>query len=256
MLKDLRYAFRILAKSPGFATVVVVTLALGIGANTAIFSVLNALVLRPLPYPDGDELVEISESIQGQSATVSYPDYLDWRRQNTVFSESAAHAGFAATLTGKGDPERIGVGYVSTGFLRTYRVQPELGRDFLPSEEDEGAPPVAILSHALWQKFRGGDASVLGQAITLSGRQFTVVGVLPASFRPRRGSDIYVPIGQAVEAYHLVRGNHDSTFVIARRKKGMSVDRVRADLDTIARRLEQTYPNTNTNVRPWVMPLR
>lgn len=256
MLRDLRYAFRILAKSPGFAAVVVVTLALGIGANTAIFSVLNALVLRPLPYPDGDELVEIWESIQGHIATVSYPDYLDWRRQNTVLTESAAHAFFPATLTGKGAPERIGVGYVSQGFLRTYRVQPELGRDFLQSEEGEGAPPVAILSHAFWQKFWGSDEKVLGQAITLNQKQYTVIGVLPASFRPQRGSDVYVPIGQAVKPYYLVRGNHDSTFVIARRKQDVSVDRVRADLDTIARRLEQTYPNTNTNVRAWVRPLR
>jgi hypothetical protein len=152
MFHDLRCAVRTLAKSPGFTTVAIVTLALGIGANTAIFSVLNALVLRPLPYPEGDELVEVLESINGNTAPVSYPDYLDWRRQNTVFTESAAHAGFPATLTGKGDPERIGVGYVSAGFLRTYRVQPVLGRDFLPSEENEGGPPVAILSHAFWRK--------------------------------------------------------------------------------------------------------
>lgn len=256
MFHDLRHAIRTLVKSPGFTAVALLTLALGIGANTAIFSVLNALVLRPLPYADGDELVQVVESINGHAAPVSYPDYLDWRRHNTVFTDSAAHAAFAATFTGKGDPERIGVGYVSAGFLRTYRVQPELGRDFLPSEENEGAPGVAILSHAFWRKYWGNDRGVLGQAVTLNQRQFTVVGVLPASFHPLHGSEVYVPIGQAVKAYYLVRGNHDSTFVMARRRHGVPLERVRADLDTITRRLEQTYPNTNTAVRARVTPLR
>ncbi len=256
MLHDLRYALRILAKSPGFTAIATLTLALGIGANTAIFSVLNALVLRPLPYSDGNELVEVLESINGHTAPVSYPDYLDWRKQNAVFTDSFAQASFPATLTGKGPAERVGVGYVSAGFLRTFRVRPELGRDFLPSEEDEGAPPVAILSHAFWEKFCGSDPDVLGQAITLDRKRLSVIGVLPASFRGHHPSDVYVPFGHAVKPYYLVRGNYDSTFVIGRLKRGVPLDRARADLDMIARRLEQAYPKTNTNVRTLVRPLR
>ena len=245
MLNDLRYALRALRKTPGFTAVAVATLALGIGANSAIFSVVNTVVFHALPYPHAERLVRVQEKTQSFGyMDISYPNFLDWAAQNTVFENQALVRPESFTLMGAGEPERIKGVKVSSGLFATLRVHPTRGRDFLPQDDRKGAGPTVILSDELWKRRFGGDAAAIGRTIRLDGTGYTIVGVMPAGFKlPLMPSDLMVPVGLDADRN---RGNH-YLVAVARLKPGVTVEQVRSNLDVIARGLERQYPDTNSH---------
>jgi len=194
--QDLRYGARALLKNPGFALIAVVTLAMGIGANTAIFTVVNAALLRGLPYREPERLAHLWEMTPQKEfprREASYPDFLDWR-QNQSFEALAAYSGGGFTLTGRGAPERIQGARGSADFFKALGVEPILGRAFQPGEDSPGAANVVLLSYGFWQRRFGGDAAIVGQSLTLNGSPYTVIGVLPPNFQfaPRGGAELSV----------------------------------------------------------------
>jgi putative ABC transport system permease protein len=258
LLQEIRYSIRTLSKSPGFTIIAVTALALGIGANTAIFSLVNAVLVRPLPFHQAEQLVEISErSKDSEWLPVDYSDFLDWRRQNQAFESMAITANFGQTLTGRGPAENIQVSFVSASFFQMLGIRPLIGRGFAASEDEKGAGPVAILTYPFWQSHFGGRHDAIGQTMTLSGRTYTVAGVLPASFRYHRSADVYAPFINCVAAFGMdTRGNHNNAWVLARQKPGVAIKQVRAQMDTITRRIAAEYPGTNTGVGATVRPFR
>src|ERR1044071_3614001 len=254
--QDLRYALRGLRKQRAFTAVAVITLALGIGANTAIFTVINTVLLKPLPYDNPDQLVMLTETVADRPAGVSYQNFVDWRNQNTVFDNVAAlRPRESFNLTGTGESERLQGRLVSANFLSTLGVKPIRGRDFSAEEDQPGANPVAIISHALWQRRFGADESILGKQLTLNGQQFTVIGITPPNFQYRSEADVSVPIGLSAERFKL-RGKDPGVNTFARLKQGTSIEAANAELNTIAARLEQQYPDTNTGRRVRLESLR
>jgi putative ABC transport system permease protein len=254
--QDLRYALRGLRKHRAFTAVAVITLALGIGANTAIFTVINTVLLRPLPYDKPDELVVLTETVSERPAGVSYQNYVDWRNQNTVFENvTALRPRESFNLTGAGESERLQGRLVSANFLSTLGIKPIRGRDFLAEDDKPNATSVAIISHALWQRRFGADESIIGKQLTLNGQQFTVIGITPANFRFGADADVSVPIGLSAERFKL-RGKDPGITAFARLKQGASLDNANAELNTIAARLEQQYPDTNTGRRVRIESLR
>ena len=255
--QDLRYGLRMLLKNPGFTIVAIIALALGIGANTAIFSVVNTVLLRPLPYKDPDRLVMVWEDNSKQGFPRDTPaaaNYIDWRDQNHVFEGMAAMVEISFNLTGAGDPERIDGQRVSANLFSLLGINPQLGRAFLPEEDRPGANHVVIMSHGLWQRQFGADPAIIGKPINLNGESFTVVGVMPRGFQfPTRADQLWIPIAfDTTEARE--RGNH-YLQVIARLKPGITLERTQAEMTTIAGRLEQQYPKTNTSIGAVVTPL-
>lgn len=254
--QDARYAARSLRKHPGFTAVAIFTLALGIGANTAIFSVINAVLLRPLPYRDADRLVVLTETIAERPIGVSYPNVVDWRNQHTVFENLAAvRERESFNLTGAGDSERLQGRLVSANFLSTLGVKPIRGRDFALEDDRQGAAPVVIISHALWQRRFAGDEKIVGQQITLNREGFTVIGITPAEFEYGLDADLTVPIGLSTERFSA-RGRDPGVEAIARLKPGVSSETANAELNTIAARLEQQYPESNNGRRVRLDSLR
>ena len=260
-LQDVRYAVRTLLKSLGFAAVAVLALALGIGANTAIFSVVKAVLLSPLPYPEPERLVWVRESNPGADIPdepASAPNYNDWRTQVRSFDGLAAYANTALTLTdgGGGEPERIPAVSTSANFFQVVGVAPALGRGFLPEEETAGKNRVVVLSHGLWQRRFGASPQALGQTITLGGNAYTVVGVAPADFKsPVRGPkapEMWVPI--AFNFNQNVRRS-DYLNVIGRLRAGATIGQAQAELAGVAARLEQEYPATNAGWTVTTQPL-
>ncbi len=256
LLQDLRFALRMLVKNPGFTAVAAITLALGIGANTAIFSVVSAVLLRPLPYRDPSRLILVNESSkQVPDMSVSYPNLLDWRERNHAFERMAALQPAQFTLTGLERPERLGGSNVTADFFATLGTSPRLGRDFLPQDDRPGADPAAIVSDRLWRTRFGGDPALVGRPLTLDGRSVVVVGVLPAGFRvyyPE--SDLFLPLGLNADRMQE-RDNHPGIYVIGRLRAGATLEAARADMDSIARGLERQYPKTNTGNRVAMKPL-
>ena len=254
--QDARYAVRSLRKHPGFTVIAVFTLALGIGANTAIFSVINAVLLRPLPYADADRLVVLTETLSERPIGVSYPNFVDWRNQSTTFENVAAvRHRESFNVTGAGDSERLQGRLVSANFLATLGVKPILGRDFSAEDDRPGAAPVVMISHALWQRRFGADEKIVGQQLTLNREGFTVIGVTPANFEYGLDADLTVPIGLQTERYSA-RGRDPGIEAIARVKQGVSTEAANAELNTIAARLEQQYPESNNGRRVRVDSLR
>ena len=255
--QDLRYGLRSLRKNPAFTSVVVITLALGVGANTAIFSVVNAVLLRPLPYPESDRLVFLSErSRQAEKVFVAWPNYLDWRAQQSVFEHVGVYNRDSYNLTGDGEPERLVAGQVSADLFAALRVGAALGRVFTGDEERPGGAPVAVLSHGLWRRRFGGDANILGRAITLNERGYTVVGVMPAGFQFPARAELWVPAGQLSGGDWQQRGNHPGLYCVARLRPGVTLEQARAEMETIALRLEKQYPGTNRDARVTLTPLK
>jgi putative ABC transport system permease protein len=256
-MNDLRFAFRQLLKNRGFTVVAVLTLALGIGANTAIFSVLNAVLLRPLPYPESERLVWLSERGPNfPTMSVSYPNFIDWRAQQTVFEQIGVYNWGSYNLTGRGEAQRLTGVRASADVFAGLRSQAVLGRVFNSEEDQPGAPPVVLLSHGLWQSRFGGKADILNQTLTLDGRAYTVIGVMPRGFAFPNRADIWVPVGPlSSEESWKSRGNHPGLFGLARLKPGVSLEQARREMETIAVRLEQQYPDTNKNNRLRVEPL-
>jgi len=244
LAQDVRYGARTLAKNRGFTAVAVVALALGIGANTAIFSVVNTVLLRRLPYRDPDRLVWITQFIPAQGNTLVFDsDYLAWSRQNQVFEGMAAYDSPDFTLTGTGDPERLEAASVTSGFFSVVGVGPVLGRGFFAEEDRPGGPQVCVLSYELWRRRFGADRSILGQSITLDSKPYTVVGVMPAqfefvsNFRPA----LYVPLDLHETAGVAPGEMHMFPRVIARLKPGITIERAQSDLAVISRGLQAGY---------------
>jgi len=255
--QDLRYGLRMLAKNPGFTFVAVLALALGIGANSAIFSVVNTVLLQPLPYKNPEQLVMAWEENSKQGFPHDTPaaaNYVDWRDQNHVFAAMAAMTDISFNLTGMGDPERIDGLRVSASLFPMLGVQPQSGRAFRSEEDRPGANHVVMMSYGLWQRRFGGDPAIVGKPINLNGESFTVVGVMPREFQfPTRNYQLWVPIAfDSKEA-----GNRGSHYleVIARIKSGTTLPQAQAEMTTIATRLEQQYPATNTSIGAVLTPL-
>src|ERR1700734_541317 len=256
LLQDLRYAARMLRKNPAFTAIAVLTLALGIGANTAIFSVVNAVLLRPLPYANPQQLIMIKESSQRVGVhSLSYPDFLDWRTQSRTIAQMALLNNRSFNLSGVGQPENIEGYAVSPSCLSLLGVRPLLGRDFLPSEEVPGAAPVVMLSYALWQSHLGADPDAVGKTITLDGRSFTIVGVLPPNFRLNDKTDAMAPIG-VWAAGMMDRGDRGDMENLGRLAPRSTFQQARAELDTIAINLQKAYPVLNAGVGISVTTLR
>src|SRR5262245_10435442 len=249
MIQDLRYGVRMLLKHPGFTLIAVITLALGVGANTAIFSVVNAVVLRPLPYPDPERLVRLWESHPGRGwpeFSASALNFEDWRKQQTVFEQLAAYGFDTFNLTGDGEAERVAGLGVTANLFPTLGVAPALGRNFLPEEEQPGRHRVAILSDGLWQRRFGSDPQLIGRQIQLSGESYTVVGVMPPRFKLTPGTEVWTPLmlDPALAPWHANRDHHN-IHVIGRLKTGVSLAQAQAAFDVVARQLEQQYPKSN-----------
>ncbi|HWP42569.1 MAG TPA: ABC transporter permease [Blastocatellia bacterium] len=245
--QDLRYGARMLVKNPGFTVVAVIMLALGIGANTAIFSVVNAVLLRPLDYEDPDRLVTVLENNWQKGWTrfaVAPGNFAAWREQNQVFEQMAAFTGSSFTLVGEGEPEQLPGTRASANLFALLGVKPALGRDFLPEEDHPGGERVVIVSHRLWQRRFGADPGLVGKPLTLNGQSYTVVGVMPAGFLfPNPRTELWVPV--AFSAGDLGnRGGHDYV-AIARLKPGVTLEQAQTEMSAIAARLEEQYPETN-----------
>jgi putative ABC transport system permease protein len=259
LFRDVRYALRTLRQTPGFLTIAILTLALGIGATTAIFSVVYGVLLHPLPYKDPPRLIVMNETTPRVGVvSVSYPNFLDWRAQSRTFSEMAAVQSVDFNLAGVDQPENISGEAVSTNFLSILGVRPILGRDFAASEEKAGTAPVVLLSHSLWQSHFGGDRNVLGRTISLNGRAFSIVGVLPANFISTDKVDVMEPIGVWATDNPSVgeREARGDSVVVARLAPGVSFEQARTEMQGIAARLAQAYPAANDQFSVALKPIR
>ena len=246
LLQDIRFAFRLLAKSPGFTAIAILTLALGIGTNTAIFSVVNAVLLRPLPFRDPSRLVLVIEKSKYPTITVSYQNYLDWRDQSHSFESMEAIYGANMTLTGRGEPERLVARRVTAGFFPVLGISPKIGRSFRTEEDSAGGTPVAILSYGLWQRRFGGSPNILGQSVNLDAQPYTVIGVMPAGFKFFQDADVFLPFHPWAKTLPDDRNWHPGILPVARLKPGVTIAEARAEMQTISKRLEQQYPLYNT----------
>jgi len=253
---DLKFGIRMLAKNPGFTAVAILTLALGIGANTAIFSVINSVLLQPLPFKDPGRLVQLWET---EAAPGNYPfagpDYLDWQKQNRTLEESSLYTwDRGVNASGSGEPETASRIATQANFFSVLGVQPQMGRAFASDEDQAGKTHVAVLSYSFWQRHFGGDSSAIGKNIQLNSESYTVIGVMPRSFNFPPSTDIWTPFAMSDENLGS-RGSH-SYRAIGRLKPGVSVSQALADLTTVAKRLEQEYPNTNEKVSAVVVSMK
>ena len=249
LFQDVRYAFRRLRRAPGFTTIAVVTLALGIGANTAIFTVINAVLLRPLPFQDSTRLVLLTERLpQFPLLSVSYLNYKDWRAQAQSFTAVGAVRNLQMTMTGSGEPERLFAQMANANVLDILGVRPVWGRGFTAQEDSASGGGVALISYGLWQRRFGAAESALGQSITLDNKQYTIIGVLPGGFQLlQQTPDIMVPLEPWARTLPDDRSWHPGILPLARLKPGVTLEQARAEMTTIARRLEQQHPEFDTN---------
>ncbi len=254
VFSEIRFAIRLLAKQPGFTIIAALTLALGIGANAAIFSVVNALLLRPLPYPHSENLVLLRESTNlFEAGAVSYPNYLDWRAAQKGFTDLALLRRGSANLSstnGEAVPERVGAARVSYNFFDVLGIGSKLGRSFVESDDQPGSKKVALISDGLWQRRFGRSQSVIGKNILLDGAPREIIGVLAPEIKLPRLAEVYVPLDELrAEKGVLNRGNHPGFSVLGRLKPGVTLAQASADLDNIARELERRYPEEDTGRR-------
>src|SRR5215475_10294795 len=246
--QDLRYGFRNLRKNPGFTAVAVITLGLGIGANTAIFSVVEALLLRPLPYSEPERLVMLSEkSREGARLTAAYPNFADWRVRAQSFEGMASIRNEAMNLTGMERPMRLRGRTVNWSFFQLLGVGPELGRLFDEADDRYGAPRTALLSYELWKELFGGETSVIGRAINIDDEAYTVIGVLPPGFEYFRRADVYAPIGLFLRPNSGLadRGSSLGLSAVARLKPGVTLRQANSEMATLGAQLAQEYPAVN-----------
>ena len=257
-LQDLRFGSRMLRKAAGFTVVAVLTLALGIGATTTMFAVVDAVLIRPLPYPHSQEIVHLAENTNHEGTmSIAYANFLDWQVMNRSFSEIGAIRNAGRTLTGAGTAEQLEGRQVSHGFFGVLGVRPLLGRDFSDSDDQRSAPPVAILSYQLWQRRFNGDPSIVGRGIALDGVSHTVIGVLPQGFSYiNKTPDVFISFGLVKDdSFWQNRFFHSGCFAVARLKPGVSIASARSDLDRVALVLQHDHPATNGHNWVGIVPL-
>jgi len=256
LLKDTSYAIRNLIKRPGFTLIAVVTLALGIGANSVIFSAINALLLKPLPFPELDRVVAVWDRNQARGVErneVAMANYLDWKAQNQSFENLGLYAWWSANLTGQETPERLQGFVVTSNFFDVTGVKPIMGRTLTADENEPGKDQVVVINYSLWQRRFGGDPNIVNKTATLNGITRTIVGVMPQGFNYPKGAELYAPIRMTPE---LVRNRQFHTYlVVGRLKPGVSIANAQAELDTITARLAQQYPESNTGLSAGVFPI-
>ncbi len=257
LIQDIRLAIRMLMKNPGFTVVVVLTLALGIGANTALFSIVNGVLLNPLPYPQPDRLVMLYDKpvSSHEQIWVAYPNFQDYQRDNHTFASMAADSEDDFNLTGAAETERLRGDRISASFFPLLGVKPVIGRNFGAEEEHLGAEPVALIGAGFWQRKFGSSRDIVGKTITLNGTQYTIVGVIPASFRLDRSNDVYVPLGQWSEPSFRDRNSH-MIEVEGRLKPGVTLAQGQADMDEVGRNLAAAYPAADSDKEIAVVPLK
>ncbi len=248
--QDLRYATRMFLTSPGFSAIAVLTLALGIGANTTLFSVVNGVLLNPLPYPHSDQLMAVYGKTPGvDQGPVVYLNFLDWQRDARTFSSMAIYRNQDYNVTGTAEAERLSGYMISAGFFSTLGVQPMVGRTFRSDDDQVGAAPVVVLGGGLWMRKFGSSPEVIGKSLTLNGKSYTVVGVIPPGFTfYGQDRDVYIPIGQWNDPSFRDRRISVSAHVIGRLKPGVTVAQARADLDVVSRNLAAAFPVANKDV--------
>src|ERR1700723_2012229 len=263
LLQDIRYGLRILRKNPGFTAIAVLTLALGIGANTAIFSVVYAVLLKPLPYTHPEQLVTAFQANlqEGVPETgVSYPNYEEWRAQNHSFAEMASIQTHQLTLTGRGTPSVVDTSVITPEYFALLDVKPFMGRIFFSDDGKKGAPPVVVISENLWRGTLAADPKIVGSSIVLDKRPFTVVGIMPADFRVplfNTKQDLWIPLAQdpLFSGWMARRGGHYLP-VVGRLKPGVSLQQAQAEMDAISQRLAQEFPAENIGWTVNLVPLQ
>jgi len=261
LLQDLRFGIRMLRKSPGFTIVAILTLALGIGANTALFSVVNGVLLNPLPYPQPEQLVTLHESKPNFSTgSISYPNFRDWQKDNQVFSSVAIARGTSFILTGLGDAEQVQGRFVSSDVFPLLGIKPTLGRSFYKGEDEIGAPPIALISASFWSRKFASSPDVLGKSLTLDGQDYTIVGVIPASFHLQtqsfRTADLYVPIGQWSNPWLTHRVAGLGIHGIARLRPGVTLAQARADMNRVTQNLASAFPEDDKGIGASVISMK
>ena len=253
-MNDLRFAFRQLAKNPGFTIIATLALALGIGANTAIFSVVNAVLLRPLPYPEPEKLIVLRERSDAfEWGAVSYPNYLDWREAQRSFTDLALlrrdHYNLSTPKEGA-EPRQVGGSPVSANFLSVMGISPRLGRDLTEADDHPGSAKVVMISERLWQERFGGSPTAIGEQLIVDAVPREIIGVFPSSLRYPRNTEIILPLSDLRAAQNVLqRDNHPGFQALGRLKSGVTLKQANADLDNIARELERKYPDSNTHRR-------
>ena len=260
LLEDARYGLRILRKSPGFMAVAVLTLALGIGANTALFSVVNGVLFNPLPYPHAEELVTLHESKPNfATGSISFSNFLDWQKDNQTFSSMAVQRGTSFILTGLGEAEHVDGEFVSSDYLRQLGVLPVIGRNFEAGEDLVGAAPIAMITAGFWKRKLGSAPDVVGKTLTLDGTAYTIIGVIPANFDllgSLRSREIYLPVGQWTNPILMSRAAGLGFHGIGRLKPGVTIAQARADMERVTQNLAVTYPDADKGIGAALIPLR
>jgi predicted permease len=256
-LQDVRYGLRVLLKNPGFTAIAVLTLALGIGANTALFSVVNGVLLNPLPYPEPDRLVAVYEKTADfEQSSITYPNFLDWQKDSHSFSALGGARSEEYNMTGVGEPERLHGHMISADFFTALEVQLPLGRNFRSEEDQPGGAPVAIISDGVWKRKFGLSADVLGKSITLNGKTYTVIGVGPARITGFSPTDVFVPIGQWTDSTFRNRGVGMGTTAIGRLKAGVTEAQARAEMEKITANLAAAYPESDKGVGATIISMK
>src|SRR5271167_192300 len=261
-LQDLRYAIRQFVKIPGLTAVVVITIALGVGANTALFSVVNGVILNPLPYPHPDQLMTLHESKPNfQTGSISFPNFRDWRKDNHTFSAMAISRPFAFSLTGAGEAIQVNGEFVTSDYFSILGVMAMLGRTFSPGEDEIGANPVALISEGLWQRKFTSSPDIVGKAMTLDGRGYTIIGVIPASFHFALGSfgtrpELFVPVGQWKNNLLNSRSAGLGFHGIGRLKPNVTIEQATADMKAVTSNLAAAFPDADTGISAALIPLK
>ncbi|HLZ42219.1 MAG TPA: ABC transporter permease [Candidatus Sulfotelmatobacter sp.] len=261
LAQDIRYALRQMHKSPGFAAVTVLTLTLGIGANTAIFSVVNAVLLNPLPFRNANRIVSLFQETQNfAKGSISYPNFLDWQRENRSFEGMAAYRHTDGGITGVGEPENVQAEGVSANFFPILGVNPILGRNFTSEEDQRSASPTALISEGLWKRKFGSDRNVIGQRLIVAGQPRTIIGVIPASFQLHvfnfRTADVYEPIGQETDPSFYLRDSYRGTDAVGLLKPGVTLAQARDDMKRVNAGLAEAYPDIDGNLKTNIMSLK
>ncbi len=255
--QDLVYALRAVMSKPGFAAVAIATLALGIGANTAIFTIVYGVLLRPFPYPDVGRMAVINEynKQSGEAFSTAFVNYEDWQKQNTVFESMGLYRRIDLNLTGKDQAQRVNSAIVSSSLFDVAGLQPINGRTFTADEDRTGTAPVVVISERLWRSLFASDPSAVGKEITLNGVAHTIVGIMPGDMRiPSRLTDVWVPLGLYAAGLPKARAAHPNLWTMARLKPGIALKSAVAEMAGIAQRLSDAYPDSNRNSGVQVTP--